>query len=298
MFTATLLDPDGTAITAPTAMTLTLTNARTGAVINGRNSQNILDTNNVTHNASTGVVIWEIQADDTSMVDSSQSWEDHVATFTWIYDGGKIGKHVHRLHCVNYLMLCTFEDVKMLLDNIPDEDEPMVEYLIESFSLRAEDETHRRFRKSTASVPTVQTFSPKGNTNRLVLERFPVDSVTSVIEDGEGDFSGSGAITWETDDYAVIEELGLIKARYTNFTAGQKNYQVTYAGGIALDVGAVPMDLRVAASKQVGYMYQRRQQRGIQEVAISQYGREEFNHDLDLLPDVKAVLRNYRPVYI
>lgn len=297
-FTGTLLDVDGTAI--PTAnldaLTLTLTNARTGATINSRSAQNVLNANNVTVNSTTGALTWLIQPEDTTMEDTSESWEDHIAKFDWTYETTKKGTHTHRMHIVNYLSLCTIEDVKLLFDSFPTNDEPIIEMLIETFSQRAEIETERKFRKSTAASPTVETFSPKQGKWHYRTERFPIDSITSIKQAIDGNYN-SGE-TLESDDYTFDSESGLVKMRWTSFMEGENSVQITYAGGLALDVGAVPMDLRWAAARQVSYWYQRRKMPGVVEVQVSRHGKESIMNPMDLLPEVYATLENYKPVYI
>lgn len=299
IFTGTLLDVAGTAIPLSNivSVTLTLTNDRDGSVVNSRNSQNVLNTNNVTINATTGAITWLIQAADTAMVDSTQSWEDHVATFTFTYETNKVGIHRHRMHCVNYLGLCSIADVEMLMDVIPPKHQPMVEWLIEVFSERAEAETTRSFKKSTVASPTVEYFSPKGETWHFRLSKYPIDSIVSVIEAVDGDFTGVSSLTWVPTDYAYLSDKGLVKSRYFPFTPGEKNYQITYVGGLALHLGAVPPDLRFAAARQVAFWYQRRNQAGLQQINIARAGREVFDSPLDLLPEVRAALNNYCPVW-
>jgi hypothetical protein len=300
VFTGTLLDAAGVAIPLANinSVTLTLTNAATGAVVNSRNSQNVLNSNNVTIHATSGALTWLIQPGDTELVDSSAAYEEHIAELTWVYETTKVGKHTHRLGCRGYLMLCTFEDVKMHLNGIKDSDQQLIEMMIEAFTTRAESDCDRRFRKSTVASPTIEYFSVKDDNWTLRVRRYPIDSVVQIIEAWDGDFDGPLALEKEPLDYGVIPHEGRIKLRVRPFYKGNVNVRMTYVGGLARDVGAVPMDLRFAAIRQVSHWYQRRTQAGVQEVSMARAGREEVMPTAyDLLPDVVQVLGFYRAKY-
>jgi hypothetical protein len=300
-FTGTLLDTDGVAIPLANIVscTLTMTNARTGAALNSRSAQNVLNANNVTINSTTGAITWLIQTGDTDLEDTTQDWEDHVATFTWTYETSKVGKHTHRLHCTQFMSLCTVEDVRLIFDAIPANHETLVEFLIETFTQRAELECDRRFRKSTAASPTTEYVSPHhSNLFHYRVKRFPIDSITSIKQASDADFAGSGAETLETDAYQFNADLGLVKMQWTSFMSGEKTVQIIYAGGLALETGAVPLDLRFAAARQVAFWYQRRSQPGVTEIAVSRAGRERIMSPMDLLPEVHQTLQNYKPTFI
>ncbi len=81
-YSAVLKDETDTVIPAAslTALTLTLYNVATGAIINSRNAQNVLNANNVTVDAS-GNLVWTVQPGDNAIVDTSLDREDHVALF-------------------------------------------------------------------------------------------------------------------------------------------------------------------------------------------------------------------------
>ena len=295
----TLLDFDGTAITGGlTAFTLSLTDAHSGLTVNGRNAQNVLTANNVTFNSGTAAFVWSVQPGDLTPLDSGRSWAEHIANFSFTYGSGRVGKWRHRLRIVNYLTLCTFEDVKMLLDHIPDDDAPLIECLIESFSTRAERDTTRKFRKSTVASPTTEVVSIHGEKWHVRLSRSPIDSIVEVVETIDGDFGSAEAKVVPAADYAFVPEMGLLKLRWRPFLQGEQNYRIRYAGGLALDVGAVPFDLRLAAARQVAWWYQRRTQMGVSEIQVGRFGREELLSPLDLLLDVRQVLDFYRPIYV
>lgn len=91
-YTATIVDEDNVAIplASLTTLTLTVVNTRTGAAVNGRDRQNVLNANNVTVHATSGLVTWSIQALDLpSTVD-----ETYICAFEWSWSAGaKKGWH-------------------------------------------------------------------------------------------------------------------------------------------------------------------------------------------------------------
>lgn len=299
VFTGTLYDTAGVAIPLAniSSLTLTLTNARTGAVVNSRNAQNVLNANNVTVNATTGAMSWLIQAADTTMVDGSFSTEDHIAKFVWTYETSKVGMHTHRIRLINYLTLCTLDDVKLILKSVPDDDVPAINSLIDNFSATAESYCDRVFKKSTVGSPSVETFTGYRNRGKYRVKRYPVDSIVSVVETVDGDFANGTTI--DTTDYSINTDEGILTMRYRNFIEGTLNIRLTYVGGLARDSGAVPSDLRYASARQVAYWYQRRNQVGTTETSIARSGRQRLVRNMGLfLPEVEAVLSSYQPLFI
>ncbi len=287
-FTGTLRDEAGTAIplSSVSALTVTLTDAASGATVNSRNAQNALNANGVELD-SAGTLTWSIAAADTTLLSSTRDVEEHVCVFSWAY-GAKVGKAEHRLRCVARLQLCTFDDVKLILPELPDAEQEHIEVLIESVSERAESETSRRFRYATET----EVFSPARGQSTVQLRRYPVASVVSVKEDAGGVFST--ALTSDSYDIASMGDRGVLALRGRSFLDGVGVLQVVYAGGLARDPGAVPMDLRSAAMRQVVFWYQRRSAIGLSGESISGASVSIYATQ-DLLPDVRAVLNAYTP---
>lgn len=107
-YTAQLVDNDGvTPIPGATLSTLTLTLYAikadgTDGIVNGRNAQNVLNTNNVTIDGS-GTLVWLVQIGDTTLIEAIP-FERHIALFQWTWPSGA-GKHevvllVRNLHGV------------------------------------------------------------------------------------------------------------------------------------------------------------------------------------------------------
>jgi len=87
--TATLTDESGTAVplATVTALTLTLYDQGTRAIINSRRNQNVLNANGVTYGASNGLVTWLVRPADMACVSGAPE-EVHVALFTCKWEGG------------------------------------------------------------------------------------------------------------------------------------------------------------------------------------------------------------------
>jgi len=89
LFTAIITGNDGvTPIPLASLLTLTLTLYAiiadgTASFINARNHQNVLNANNVTVHATSGLLTWSIQALDTTLVEAALPFERHIALFEW-----------------------------------------------------------------------------------------------------------------------------------------------------------------------------------------------------------------------
>lgn len=90
-YTATWND-DGTPIPSANVSTLVLTlwDRKTNRIVNSRNSQSVLNANNVTYHATSGLMTWSIQAGDTNLAGSGNETETHRAKFVLTTTGGKV----------------------------------------------------------------------------------------------------------------------------------------------------------------------------------------------------------------
>lgn len=287
----TLRDNDGAVIPVAnlSALTLTLRDAKSGSIVNSRNAQSVLNANGVTVNSS-GALVWTIAIADTTLLDASLESEEHVAEFLFTTSAGLKGRIVHRLYCCSQRNLCTFDDVRMQLPSIDDSEQLFVEKLIDAFTIRAQNRTGRIFRRATGLV---ETFSPRWNQWWVRVKRPPIASITSILEDYDGDFTTDVANkTIDAASYG-IEPHGVIRMRNRPFLSGVKCVQVTYDGGLCRDVGDVPADLGMAAIRQVAFWYQHKDKLGISSESVGPGSVTVYAQDL--LPDVEAVLRD--PAY-
>jgi hypothetical protein len=85
-YQATLLDEAGDPVPLASLLTLRLWlyDVKTGAYINSRDDQDVLNTNDVTYAVATGIVTWAVRPEDTVIVGSGRR-ELHKAVFeaTW-----------------------------------------------------------------------------------------------------------------------------------------------------------------------------------------------------------------------
>lgn len=86
-YTATLKDEDDVIIPAANivSLTLTLCEVADGTIINSRDDQDVLNTNNVTVDSS-GILIYTIQELDNIIVNSALATEVHRATFKMTFN--------------------------------------------------------------------------------------------------------------------------------------------------------------------------------------------------------------------
>jgi len=306
-FTGTLQNADGTAVVYDagetetpriSTLTLTLRDAATGTILNSRNSQNVLNANDVTVDAA-GALKWLIQPTDTAMHDSTKAVEEHLAEFSFTYtdtdSNTKTGLFQHSLVCRNFTPLCSFDDLTSQLGGLDASERMFVEGLIDAFAERAERETGRRFSVETAT----EYFDIVPGQRAIRVSRFPISSVTGIWEDAEGKFDDPTNELIDADDYDVraMGDRGVIRMRFRSFWVGEGTVKVTYSGGLARQsngVGGVPADLRNAAVRQVAYWYQRRASLGVTGENVGGASVSILAAQ-DLLEDVAHVLANYTP---
>lgn len=90
-YTATLKDSATglpIALAQLTGLTLTLYNLASKAIINSRDTQSVLNANNVTFHATSGLLTWSLQQVDTAMAGAGNSERRRaVFDYTWVRSG-------------------------------------------------------------------------------------------------------------------------------------------------------------------------------------------------------------------
>ena len=99
-YTFTVTDEDGNA-TQPTALSVSLFDRATSAIINSRDEQDILGANNVV--VTNGVVVWSMVEADHPRVAAGDEGEIHVAEFEWTTATSKTGRHRVAFRVVDYM---------------------------------------------------------------------------------------------------------------------------------------------------------------------------------------------------
>ena len=92
-----ILDESGNAV-QPTVLTLTYYNRATGAIINSRDGQDVLNLNNVV--ITNGVLDWSMQLADTTIVDTTLGTEINVALWQWTANS-KVNRHETIIRVLN-----------------------------------------------------------------------------------------------------------------------------------------------------------------------------------------------------
>jgi hypothetical protein len=107
VYTATLKDADGTVIPLAniSSMTLTLYDVNSDDIINSREDQDVLNDNDVTIHATSGLLTWEMQADDNPIISTTirvGKREQHKALFEYAGSfAASPGKHVADIRVLN-----------------------------------------------------------------------------------------------------------------------------------------------------------------------------------------------------
>lgn len=127
-------------------------------------------------------------------------------------------------------------------------------------------------------------------TEELYLNHYPVNSVTSIYDDANRDFTSSSLV--DSDDYVFYDEGRVVLIAVTTtltstgFTMGYKNIRVSYNAGYA----TIPADLRMIVSEILIKKFKAYGDRTIGYTGIS-IGGQNISMTLgDLLPEHKMIL--------
>lgn len=99
-YTATVKDETGTVIPLANVSTLTLTlmDLGTKEIVNSRQDQDVLNTNNVTYHATSGLLTWAVQQADTALLKGKKvppDKQNRLARFEMVFNTTK--KAIHEL---------------------------------------------------------------------------------------------------------------------------------------------------------------------------------------------------------
>ncbi len=115
-YTATFKDESDTAValTSIDSISLTLYDKYSGEIINSRNAQDVLNTNNVTYHATSGLLTWAIQQADNIIV----GLVDHLGIGHENDDVDWLEEHIALFDIVYNTDLRAIHEVKLLVKNI------------------------------------------------------------------------------------------------------------------------------------------------------------------------------------
>lgn len=191
----------------------------------------------------------------------------------------------------NVLQLTTLEEIQTYpgMGTVKEEDHQWIITLSEAFSHRAEQYCSRGF----YTEERVQQFSSDGNTSKLQLPAFGRD--TNTLTKVEQDLSRTFGVDYELDLTQIYFDwrTGILHKDYSPFLHGNGTIRVTWTGGIGTTVDDVPADLRAAAAMQVAYLWQRRNELGLEERKFERGATISISGAGRLMPDVEDVLSRY-----
>lgn len=91
LYSALLVDEFDVALSSLMTLTLSVYDIGTGTILNSRDNQNVLNTNNVTFVG--GALQWAVQPADHAVVSDYLTLEKHRAIFEFTWSGGKRDWH-------------------------------------------------------------------------------------------------------------------------------------------------------------------------------------------------------------
>lgn len=306
VYSTTLRNSADAAVTGANLLTLTLTlrNARTGAIVNTRNTQDVKNAGawdrDVTYDSGTGAIVWQGRPADATPSDLTVPETSHVAEFTFTAQKGSVVEtRTFYVEVVcqprTRVALCTQDDVEEILGEVDDEHVAKLEGIINALTPEVERYCERWF---AYKANEVEYFSPRGSLLTLWALRWPIESVGALVESYDSDFGAAHVSTVSPGDYAVLAEIGVVRMRYTRFVPGERTLRLTYTGGLARETAGLPSDLRRAVAEQAAYRFQRRLSLGVSGVNQGQGGGVTFM-ERDLLSSVKRMLDQFRrPVMV
>ena len=104
---------------------------------------------------------------------------------------------------------------------------------------------------------TARTEFFDGGETVVNTKAWPINSVTSLWDDPEGEFNSGDELT-ERDDYVIVPNSGMIKKRSGRFLDGTQSIKVIYEGGFGAEIANVPADLKMACIIQVIFWLRRK----------------------------------------
>jgi hypothetical protein len=97
-YTCTLKDEDGSAVLLSSigSITMTIIEDRLALPVNSRTAQDVLNANDCTYNATSGLFTWNVQIEDTDIVNTNTAIgkrEPHLATISFLWASGTKQHH-------------------------------------------------------------------------------------------------------------------------------------------------------------------------------------------------------------
>lgn len=147
-------------------------------------------------------------------------------------------------------------------------------------------------------VDVVEYFD--GGSTFLMLDRFPVESVSAVYVDASGSFASDTVL--DSDEYVINRARGRLLYGFSSggkWPDGRQNIKVVYTGGYLAyaetptgNQTAIESSIRGAFLMQFGFEWRNKSNLGNQ--SVSAQGGSVSLAAAELLPEVKDVLLNFK----
>jgi len=193
--------------------------------------------------------------------------------------------------------ICTLADCKTRRGLSTTDNDTLLERIIAGVQSAFENYCRRPLLLTAAAVTEYYT----GSGPYLQLNRYPIAAITSIKEAADFDFTAATALVADSD-YRLIRsgKSGVLYSTLGSWDPNPDAIQVVYRGGFVAAGGtvgtgetALPADLREAAIEQAVFLFQRKDDMGLVSVNY-QGGAINKQVDMNLLPQVKLILDNYR----
>lgn len=165
--------------------------------------------------------------------------------------------------------------------------------LLKGVSSRFEGDCHRGLSRQVSVVEILD-----GGRNAISVFRYPIETITEVVESRFGDWE-NGYILTENQNFTANKKNGILYRENFRWCVGKQSVRVTYTGGFVLPgdtVGAgqiaLPDDIQYAVLEQCRYLWLRRKELGMESVGMGSGTWTLANKD-PWLPSVGAVIRRY-----
>jgi hypothetical protein len=193
--------------------------------------------------------------------------------------------------------LCTLTDIKLRLGLTTTDNDQLLARIVAGIEPVFNRYT-RRYLIANA-VDVTEYFTGCGN--RLLLNRYPVISITSIKISSIYDFDNETALV-ANSGYRIVAggKNGIVFGILYDWPDIPDAIQVVYRGGYCAagqtpgsGEYALPDDLREAAIEQASFLFKRKDDLGLSSVSIQGGSISKFS-DLELLPLVRQILDSYK----
>ena len=193
--------------------------------------------------------------------------------------------------------LCTLDDCKIRRGLTTNDSDELLARIILGVQSAFESYCRRPLLLTSAAVTEYYT----GQGQYLQLNRYPIAAITAIKDASDYNFTSAIALLADSE-YRLLRAgtSGILYSMLGRWDPNPDSIQVVYRGGYVAAGDAagtgettLPADLREAAIEQAVFLFQRKDDMGLVQVNY-QGGSINKQVDMNLLPQVKLILDNYR----